>query len=169
MSTAGDEGSLQGAETLFVGGSLSKHIGSVSQSMDSTWCYVCCLRQRRRFVGRPDNFHVTHVRLAPKKKKTLCVSFLPLSVSLIQPRAPKNFCFCPEPVPWWAAFIDSSIGGICPVAAATQFLIHHNCCCYSVAQVATSVPRPMDRTPIQSQVCSSPAGPSGLSDPAQCK
>ena len=87
MSTAGDEGSLQGAETLFVGGSLSKHIGSVSQSMDSTWCYVCCLRQRRRFVGRPDNFHVTHVRLAPKKKKTLCLSFFPLSVSLIQPRA----------------------------------------------------------------------------------
>ena len=75
MSTAGDEGSLQGAETLFVGGSLSKHIGSVSQSMDSTWCYVCCLRQRRRFVGRPDNFHVTHVRLAPKKKNTLLIIF----------------------------------------------------------------------------------------------
>ena len=88
---------------------------------------------------------------------------------VVTSQRPKNFCFCPEPVPWWAAFIDSSIGGICPVAAATQFLIHHNCCCYSVAQVATSVPRPMDRTPIQSQVCSSPAGPSGLSDPAQCK
>ena len=92
--------------------------------------------------------------------------------------------FCPEPDPCWAAFIDSSIGGIsprCVNVAGTKFLIHHlkpltvklivvSCLVVdSVAQVATSVPRPMDRTPIQSQVCSSPAGPSGLSGPAQCK
>ena len=93
MSTAGDEGSLQGAETLFVGGSLSKHIGSVSQSMDSTWCYVCCLRQRRRFVGRPDNFHVTHVRLAPKKKNTLLIIFSIVRVINSAARARAKFFF----------------------------------------------------------------------------